>query len=118
MKNIIVWLSILLIAGCTIVPKAHYGGPSPTVSETGNADSGIIALYPDHSALITPLRAQQYRTLAPLYGYMTEPQVTEAFGLTDTGTNTFLVSGQGEDIRLQLIALSELGWVPAATPHK
>ncbi len=88
-KTLLLLAAILLISGCTVVPKAAV---DKVPSFDGNEqNSGFIGYAPDGQGILTFHKFQEYNGLISNYGDKFTPPIQTNDGITPTGTNTFLI---------------------------
>ena len=95
--NALLWVLILSIFGC-----AHTETVTPRVVESqgasydaGERNSGIIGFVNCGEArcvLVTPHFRDRYNGLIATYGQRFVPPIGKDYGVTDTGTNLFLLT--------------------------
>ena len=95
--EIVFWLVVLIavvvfligeLAGCTVAPRLVI--PAAPSMDSGIADSGTRGVSPDGRFLVTSNVIAQWHWLAPRYGQVH----TNAWGITWTGSNLFLLDAQ------------------------
>ena len=95
---------LLFATGCAITP--HLNKPSvPRISETGNADDGIIASLEDHSIVITQSRYEEYCWLIERYGDKTVPKTPKDYMISKFGSDHYKLEPRGINRYQDLIFL-------------
>lgn len=85
-KTLLVSLTLACLAACTVIP----GTPRAKVAswDGGEQNSGLIAVLPDHSGIITARANARYMALGSDYGWKFHPMIQgdEATPYTNSAT--------------------------------